>query len=59
MWKKHIKYSYFREDLAYAGKDFTKNNKTFIALAEDIELRGFKSIKAAQKAADKKWPLQK
>jgi hypothetical protein len=62
MWKKFSKNSYFRSDQCYAGTDHTKNNRTFIALApyiDDvvIELKGFKTIAAARKAADKTWPL--
>lgn len=50
---------FFRYDMAYAGKDHTKRNKTFIALSPlgFEELRNFKSIDAAIKAADEKWPL--
>lgn len=60
-WKKETETAYFREDGAYAGKDHTKNLKTFIAFApfisdtENFELRGFKSIESAIKTVDKKW----
>lgn len=50
---------FFRCDEAYAGKDHTKNNKTFIALGPlgFEELSGFKSVDNAIKAADEKWPV--
>lgn len=60
MWRKYIENAYFREDFAYAGKDHTRNDKTFIII-NPITLgmkKGFKTIKSAIKAADKKWPLQ-
>ena len=50
--------SFFRSDMVYAGKDHTKNNKTFIALSSTgfNELKNFRTIQAAMNAADKKWP---
>lgn len=64
MWNKHLEKAYFRKDMAYAGKDHAKNNKTFIATAPFLEsdgtipeLRGFKTIQAAMDTVDKTWPL--
>lgn len=65
-WHMHLIDSYFRRDMAYAGTDHTKNNKTFIAIAPYLEvdgtvpmLTGFKTIQAAMNAADKCWPMVK
>lgn len=64
-WEKFTKTAWFRKDFAYAGKDHTKGVKTFIALSPPLadgtlsELKGFKSVEAARKAADRKWPLEK
>jgi len=61
-WKKFKENAFFRSDGAYAGKDHTKRNKTFICLAPYldpdgtiIEYRGFKTIEAAMKKADSIW----
>ena len=63
-WKKHLEDSWFREDnSAYAGKDHTKNNKTFICIFydeandKDIEKTGFRTLKAAMKYVDEHCPL--
>jgi len=57
MWTKHDEDSWFREDITYAGKDHTKNNKTFIALSNTgDEAKGFKTLQAAMDYADKTWP---
>ena len=63
-WRKHTNTAFFRIDEAYAGKNhINPKAKTFIACApfvslnECCELRGFKTIENAMKAADKKWPL--
>ena len=50
---------FFRSDMAYAGKDHAKNNKTFIALGPTgwDEIGGFKTVESAMRAADEKWPI--
>jgi hypothetical protein len=58
-WHKHIEDSWFREDMAYAGKDHTKpKNKTFICMGpfEGQERTGFKTLEAAMDKADQLWP---
>lgn len=58
-WTKHDDYCYFRSDMAYAGKDHTKDNKTFICYPPtgcDGKDR-FSSIKKAMEYVDRKWPL--
>ena len=57
-WKQHIEASWFREeDYAYAGKDHSKNNKTFICINgyDSEEMSGFKTLQAAMDYADKNW----
>jgi hypothetical protein len=67
-WERESENQYFRSDEAYAGKDYTKDLKTFCGIApfipeypdEEIShLTGFKTIPAAMRAVDKKWPLKK
>ena len=60
-WHKNTETSWFRDDMAYAGKDHTKpNSKTFICMSpfeEDEEKTGFKTIKEAIDKADELWPF--
>jgi len=58
-WKQHIDDSWFRtEDYTYAGKDHTKNNKTFICISEFGEEVGrFKTLESAKNYADENWPI--
>lgn len=62
-WERHLENSWFRSgDFSYAGKDHTKNNKTFICIfhdetqGRDIEKGGFKTLLAAQKYVDENCP---
>ena len=56
-WKQHIGDSWFREDYSYAGKDHTKNNKSFICINSlDSETKtGFKTLQDAKDYADSNW----
>ena len=59
-WVKWTETAYFREDMAYAGKDHTNPRlKGFIAMGPfSYELRtGFKSLKTAMSGADRIWPM--
>lgn len=57
-WQQHIDKSWFRRDMAYAGKDHTKNNKTFICInpvdCADVKT-GFKTVESAMNYADSTW----
>lgn len=63
-WEKHQEDSWFRtDDFSYAGKDHTKNNKTFICIfydetqKQDIEKGGFKTLLSAKNYVDNKCLL--
>ncbi len=54
-WSKHLDDAWFRDvDQAYAGKDHSKNNKSYICILppNDDEYTGFKTLEAAMKFAD-------
>ncbi|MEO0442813.1 MAG: hypothetical protein AAFZ92_03605 [Pseudomonadota bacterium] len=56
-WTRHCENTYYRHDTVYAGKDHTKNNKTFICISNESEERtGFKTLMSAMKYADTHWP---
>lgn len=58
-WHEHLANAWFRSDHVYAGKDHTKENKTFIVLdkwGEEAKSR-LPSLDAAIKWADKHLPL--
>lgn len=63
-WEKHLEDSWFRkEDCAYAGKDHTKNNKTYICMYYDnaqnrgVEKTKFRTLQAAMTYVDLHCPL--
>jgi len=57
-WIKHCEDSYYRfSDSAYAGKDHTKNDKTFICISSlGEEKRFFKTVDDAMQYVDIMWP---
>jgi len=58
-WIEHLENSWYRkDDYCYAGKDHTKNNKTFICINgyDSEERTGFKTLQAAMDYVDKNWP---
>ena len=52
-WTKHLDDAYFNDACCYAGKDHTKNNKSYICTDEyGVIHKPFKTIESAMKYAD-------